>query len=340
MTWELSAGLFFAAFLATFGMTKVVLVELRRRALLDIPNDRSSHNVPTPRGGGLAVLLVFLVALVCLSGFGEVSQPRAIGVLGLTLVLGILSWIDDLHGLGPFLRLAGHGGAVVVAMWLGLIKGPVFGGLLPPVLDSVAAGFVWVWFINLFNFMDGIDGIAGVEAVSVGIGVALLTMFSGIESETGYISLALAGAAAGFLVWNWHPAKIFLGDVGSIPMGFVLGGVLLSVAAEGYWAAALILPAYFLADATFSLLKRLVRGEKVWQAHREHFYQYAVQNGKSHAEVSAAVGLANGVLIVSALLVLSEYRYWAAGAAIGVVGVLIFWMRRPSGIRSTEEPEK
>ena len=336
MTWGLSVGLFFAVFFATIVATKVVLVQLQRRSLLDLPNDRSSHSVPTPRGGGLAVLFVILTSLMLLTALGDVPKPQAIWLFTLMLALGALSWADDLRGLNPFLRLGGHVVGVSMAMALGLIDGPVFGGALPPLLDKIAVAFLWVWFINLFNFMDGIDGIAGTEAASIGIGITALAALLGIGGGLPYIALGLAGAAMGFLIWNWHPAKIFLGDVGSVPIGFLLGWLLMSIAAKGYWAAALILPGYFLVDATVTLLKRLLRGEKIWQAHREHFYQHAVLLGKSHAEVSSAIAVANVLLIALALAATPGHEHWAIIGAVCVVSFLIVWMLRSTRIAPVE----
>ncbi len=303
-----------------------------RHAVLDQPNDRSSHTVPTPRGGGLAVLFVFLTALVVLIMAGSLSQSITIGVLGGTVLLGALSWMDDVFGLSTILRLLVHIVCVTAALMFGLIEGPVFGGLLPPLIDTIAAGLIWIWFINLFNFMDGIDGITGVETISICAGVVVLAglksggVNSHLTGDLGLIALLLGGCMAGFLVLNWHPAKIFLGDVGSVPLGFVLGWLLLSLAAEGYWIAALILPLYYVVDASFTLLKRILRGEKPWQAHREHFYQYAVQNGKSHAEVSTAIAIVNIGLIVLAVLAPGMIGLWAIVAALGIVTFLIFWM--------------
>ena len=340
MTWGLDAGLFFAVFFATIGATKVVLIQLQRRSLLDLPNDRSSHSVPTPRGGGLAVLFVFLTTLMLLAAFGDVPKSQATWLFALTLALGALSWADDLRGLNPFLRLGGHFAAVTMAMALGLIDGPVFGGLLPPLLDKIATAFLWVWFINLFNFMDGIDGIAGVETASVGIGITTLAALSGFGEGLHYIALGLTAAAIGFLVWNWHPAKIFLGDVGSVPIGFLLGWMLLSIAAKGYWAAALILPGYFLADATITLLRRALRGDKIWRAHREHFYQYAVLHGKSHAAVSSTIAAANVMLIALALTVTPGQELWAIFGAVCVITFLILWMLRAARSAPAEGSEE
>src|SRR5205085_11238320 len=157
--------------------------------------------------------------------------------------------------------------------------------------------------INAFNFMDGIDGIAGSEAAAIGAGVALLALahLDVVGLGTGLFGAAAAGASLGFLRWNWQPAKLFMGDVGSVPLGYLLGWLLLTLAGAGYWAPALIVPLYFLVDASWTLLRRLARGEKIWQPHRQHFYQRAVQAGRSHAAVVLRVIAADMVLIGAAL---------------------------------------
>ena len=197
--------------------------------------------------------------------------------------------------------------------------GLVFQGLLPPLLDRLAAGLLWLWFVNLFNFMDGIDGIAGVEAGSLGIGLVLVGAVAAWPGANLALPALLAAASLGFLVWNWAPAKLFLGDVGSVPLGYLLGWLLLVAAMNGAWAPALILPLYYLADATITLIKRAARGSRVWRAHREHFYQRAVQGGASHGRVAAQVLTCNAVLIVLAVLA-ARGSVWPA-LLIGAVAV-------------------
>ena len=208
--------------------------------------------------------------------------------------------------------------------------GRVFQGLLPPLLDHLAAGLLWLWFVNLFNFMDGIDGIAGVEAGSLGIGLVLVgavLVWPGVQVA---LPALLAAATLGFLVWNWAPAKLFLGDVGSVPLGYLLGWLLLVAAMNGAWAPALILPLYYLADATITLIKRGARGARVWRAHREHFYQRAVQGGASHGRVAAQVLTCNAVLIVLAVLA-ARGSVWPALliGAVAVAALLAMLERRP-----------
>lgn len=282
--------------------------------------------------------MVLLAALMVIAGFEQMAKSQAAWLFSLTFILAAMSWVDDLRGLGPLFRFGAHVVSVGLALSFGLLDGPVFGAMLSPVLDKIAAGLLWVWFINLFNFMDGIDGIAGVEALSIGGGITLLAVFSGVGSDVGNVALVVAAGAGGFLVWNWHPAKIFLGDVGSVPLGFVLGWLLLSLSAAGYWLAALILPLYFLVDAGLTLLRRLLRGEKIWQAHRQHFYQYAAQHGRSHGEVATAVALCNSVLIVLAFVTPNGRISWTIIAALGVVTFLIFWMVRTPQNQSSGGP--
>jgi UDP-N-acetylmuramyl pentapeptide phosphotransferase/UDP-N-acetylglucosamine-1-phosphate transferase len=214
------------------------------------------------------------------------------------LLLACASWLDDWRGLPPAVRLAAQLAAVVLGLVAVTPARPIFHGWLPPWLDIAAVAVLWVWFVNLFNFMDGSDGLAGGEAAAIGAGLALFAAV-GAGADPALLGLAgaIAAAAIGFLVWNWAPARIFLGDVGSVPLGYLVGYLLLLVANRGYWRIALILPLYFLADATITLLRRLARGERVWQAHREHFYQRAVQRGLAHAAVARRVIVADLLLI-------------------------------------------
>jgi UDP-N-acetylmuramyl pentapeptide phosphotransferase/UDP-N-acetylglucosamine-1-phosphate transferase len=282
----------------TWLATRAVLALLVRRAILDRPNERSSHDMPTPRGGGIAVVAVLIPAWIVAALIGGAAVPWP--ALGATLLLAAVSWRDDMKSLGVLWRL----GAQILAVAAGLtsLEGPVFHGILPAWLDTLAAGFLWLWFVNLYNFMDGIDGITAVETASIGGGVALVALGAAVgPAGAAACGIALAAAALGFLPWNWQRAKLFLGDVGSVPLGYFAGWLLLSLAAAGAWKAALILPLYYLADATITLLRRLRRGEKVWQAHREHYYQRAVQGGMSHAAVAKAVLAGNLALAGLAL---------------------------------------
>ncbi len=304
---------------------------LLRHQLLDHPNERSSHTQSTPRGGGLAIVAVLLPAWLVLSflvpPLSETGEIARWLVPAGALILAAVSFVDDLRGLPQWVRFLAQAVAVIAAVQF--LSGSVFQGLLGPWLDTVLAAIFWLWFINLFNFMDGIDGIAGVEAIGIGL-YAIGAVFMPIAANYG-LGLTIAAAMAGFLIWNWHPARIFLGDVGSIPLGFLLGWLLLDLAASGLWHAALILPLYYFADASLTLLRRLLRGAVIWQAHREHCYQLAVQRGRKHSTVAGAVALVNAVLVGLAFVAAAPSSLplvpWLMLAAAAIVVVLLMvWM--------------
>ena len=246
--------------------------------------------------------------------------------------------VDDLRGLPIVWRLLGQTAAVAVALAWMPGNAPYFAGLLPSALDAAAAAVLWIWFINLFNFMDGIDGIAGTESACLGVGVAVVCLVAGVDRDFAVYGLTAAAAALGFLCWNWHPAKIFFGDVGSVPLGFLLGWLLLGLAAEGLWAAALILPLYYLADATITLVRRAARGEAVWRAHRAHFYQLAVQRGLSHASVVKAILFANVFLLALAVGAAAGWPWPALTGACLVVATLLFYLGADGAGGGTSPP--
>ncbi|MCG8512241.1 MAG: glycosyltransferase family 4 protein [Rhodospirillales bacterium] len=320
-----------AMFFASLILTGAVRHLLARRAILDHPNERSSHDVPTPRGGGWAIVPVVAVGWVLVAQISGINEKSIWLVTALAAALGCLSWIDDLRGLPPALRLAAQAVAVGATLAYLPANGPYFGGVLPPVFDILAAALLWIWYINLFNFMDGIDGIAAVETAGTGLGIAAVALLSGLD-PLAWLALLLAASAAGFLPWNWHPAKIFLGDIGSVPLGFLLGWLLLGLAANGQWAAALVIPAYYLADSTITLLRRALRGEKVWQAHREHFYQQAIRRGASHARVSCTVLAVKFVLVGLAVLAVMGWQLPALAASGVIVAGILLFLRGGAGV--------
>ncbi|OIR00832.1 putative undecaprenyl-phosphate N-acetylglucosaminyl 1-phosphate transferase [mine drainage metagenome] len=318
-----------AVFLLSVGMVRWVLGWLRRKQILDLPNERSSHSLPTPRGGGLAVTPVCLVAWLVLAAVGLALPGTPWVVAGAAALLG-LSWADDRFSLPAAPRFAVH----FLACALGLAALPhqalILQGLLPWWADRLVALLGYVWFVNLTNFMDGIDGITGAEAASVAAGLALLAWLDG-RPQAVLPSLALLAAALGFLVWNWHPAKLFLGDSGSVPLGYLLGWLLLDLAGHGHLAAGLILPLYYLADATLTLLRRAARGEKLWQAHRQHFYQRAVRGGVSHSGVVLRI-LAVNMLLIALAVAAGRWPLAAlAAAGLAMAGLLAHLARLGRG---------
>jgi UDP-N-acetylmuramyl pentapeptide phosphotransferase/UDP-N-acetylglucosamine-1-phosphate transferase len=300
--------------------TRILIPILAHREILDHPNQRSSHQVATPRGGGIAVIGSVLLAWIVLARTDSVPS----GVFGIALgavLLAAVSWLDDLRGLSPFVRLLPQAAAVAIGVFA--LPGP------QNPFHLAAIGLVWIWWINLFNFMDGIDGLVGSEAAAIGAGLVLFaSVGAGADSALQALAAAVIGAAVGFLVWNWAPARVFLGDVGSVPLGYLLGFLLLGLAVRGYWKIALVLPLYFLADATITLARRLLRGERVWEAHREHFYQQAVRRGLGHAAVVERVVAADLVLIGCGWAAENGWGAVSLAASAATVAILLTALTR------------
>ncbi len=298
-----------AALLATGFLRRYALV----RSLIDIPNARSSHSVPTPRGGGVAIVVCFLSVLFLLFYLGYVGGDLFIALLGSGLGVAVLGFLDDHGHIAARWRLLGH---FFSAGWiLYFLKG------LPPFLifgstydlmwfGYLLAAFYIVWMLNLYNFMDGIDGIASVEAISVCAGAAFIYYCSGYMQHV-VVLLVLAAAVSGFLFWNFPPAKIFMGDAGSGFLGVTLACLSLYsgwLSAEFMWSW-LILLGVFVVDATWTLLCRLFRGEALYEAHRSHAYQVASRRYGRHLPVTLGVLLINLVWLTP----------WALAVATGHV---------------------
>ena len=335
MNLPLFAGIFVAVFLLSLGGTRWALGYLKQRAILDHPNARSSHTIPTPRGGGLAVSTVLIAAwaVLALTGFGNL--PQILSLCAAAFGLAVLSWWDDLRPLPASLRLVGQAVAVGIALIYNSYEASYFGGFLPPWLDTVAAGILWIWFLNLFNFMDGIDGMAGIEVVTVSAIGALLAITSMPEPGDWVAPLVMAAATLGFLIWNWPPAQIFMGDAGSGFLGLALGTLLLQAAwTDGrlFWSW-LILLAVFETDATVTLLRRLVRRvPHFWRAHRQHAYQRATTLWGGHRPVTIAVGVINVCwLFPLALLVARGWMDGPTGLMIACAPLAILALRLGAG---------
>lgn len=301
------------------------------RRLLDLPNARSSHAVATPRGGGVAIVLTTLVALSVLGTLSALTWPHVWGLLGGGALVALIGFADDHGHIAPRWRLLGHfAGASWVLAWLGgLPPLPILGFVLAPGwMGHIMAVIYLVWLLNLTNFMDGIDGIAGVETITVSLGGTLLYLVA-VPGITQWLApLVLASATLGFLVWNWPPAKIFMGDAGSGFLGLMLAALSLQaalVAPALLWSWVILLGA-FVVDATATLLRRVARGEKVYEAHRSHAYQHAAQRWGAHLPVTVAVGAINLCwLLPIALLV-------ALRSLDGLLGVFIAYAPLIAGV--------
>ncbi|WP_454833104.1 MraY family glycosyltransferase [Pseudomonas veronii] len=291
--WWLIVVVALLSFALTAGLRRYALA----RSIIDIPNARSSHSVPTPRGGGIAIVLAFLLTLPFLGWVHVVSSDVLIAVGGAGALIAIIGFMDDHSHIAARWRLLGHFVASAWALfWLGGLPSILVFGMTVNLglAGGVFAAFYLVWMLNLYNFMDGIDGIASVEAICVSLGACLIYWLSGFENLV-WLPLILAMAAAGFLFWNFPPARIFMGDAGSGFLGMVLGVISIQaawVSAQLLWVW-LILLGVFIVDATFTLIRRLVRGDKVYEAHRNHAYQFASRQFGKHLPVTLAVAMLN-----------------------------------------------
>ena len=295
--------------------------------LLDIPNDRSSHTVPTPRGGGLAIVIVLL-----LSGVVSLFLPLApidilVCLLLATLAFSLLGWQDDKHDLPASVRfLIQLLIAVFASGWLLWATIPGYSTSFALVVLLLLSTLWIVWMANLYNFMDGIDGISAVESLILGATTSYWFAISGAVSMA-VICIAVAGASVGFMRWNWSPAKIFMGDVGSLALGafFAIIAIIGTTRLDIPFLAFLILYAVYLTDSGVTLLHRIIKREKWWQAHRSHFYQRAVQSGFSHAQVSLSVMALNIIFaLLASLLIMGIIN--ATTATVVTMAILILLM--------------
>jgi Fuc2NAc and GlcNAc transferase len=284
-----------------------------RAGIQDVPNQRSSHEAPTPRGGGLAIVMVVCAGVVGLAvAEGRWTQFYTVLLAGGT-ALAIVGWLDDVRGTPVLLRLAVHGAAAVGAISAMGVVEVRFGDLFA--LDGWAAAVfavVWmVWMVNSYNFMDGIDGIAGGQGVTAAGGIAAIAWSRGAHPQAEVAAL-LAAASLGFLLRNWPPARIFMGDVASGWIGFQLAVLALVGEASGAvpLVSFVILMGAFLVDSTMTLLRRLMAGARVHQAHRDHAYQHAVQRGYRHGTVSGVVMAINLLWLLPLALLAAEHGSW------------------------------
>jgi len=322
------AALTLGSFLASLAAIGVLLWRFRWLAP-DRPNERSLHERPVPRTGGIAVLLGSGVAFA--AGVGNVWLP-----LTLAFGLAVVSFIDDMRGIPRGLRLAAHVAASALFAWY------VLSPMAPLELALIVLGLTWL--TNLYNFMDGSDGLAGGMAL-IGFGAYGLAGYLAGHEALALLCFAVAAAAAAFLVLNFHPARIFLGDVGSIPLGFLAGAAGILGWRDDVWPLwfPVLVFGPFIGDATLTLAKRLIRGERVWRAHREHYYQRMVRMGLGHRNTALIAYAAMLVCAGAALLgraappPLQAAAFFGGGAVLAglAVWVDLGWARF---MRRTEKP--
>jgi Fuc2NAc and GlcNAc transferase len=322
---------------ASWVMTHWVRRYALKGHLMDVPSARSSHSVPTPRGGGLAIVIVFSIAALVWQFLNfNLYWTDLIALLGSACGVALIGFVDDHGHIAARWRLLGHFICAAWALWW-------LQGFPPVMIGHVTIDFGWlgdvfavlylVWLLNLYNFMDGIDGIASVEAICVAVGGAGLFWITG-HGAVAWLPLLLVAAVLGFLILNFPPAKVFMGDTGSGFLGIILGGlsVLAGRVDPACFMAWLILLGVFVTDASVTLFRRLLRGEKVYEAHRSHAYQFAARFYGGHRPVTLAVLIINIIwLIPMALLVGAGYLSGVVGMVVAYVPLICLALRYEAG---------
>ncbi|MBR0913789.1 MraY family glycosyltransferase [Bradyrhizobium japonicum] len=272
---------------------------LLQRYALARPNARSSHRIPTPQGAGIAVITATLLVASAWAAWANLAIPPALIIA--TIVIALVGFADDIVSLPVLVRLALQAACVGAVVF----TAPETARIVPALPLALERGLILlagVWFVNLVNFMDGLDLMTVAEVVPVTAALLLLGLLGDLSWPAALIATALCGAMLGFAPFNRPVAKVFLGDVGSLPIGLLLGWCLLELAWHGQPAAALLLPAYYLVDSTITLFRRIARREQFWSAHRSHFYQRATDNGFTVRRVIGDVFALNLLLAVLAVV--------------------------------------
>jgi UDP-N-acetylmuramyl pentapeptide phosphotransferase/UDP-N-acetylglucosamine-1-phosphate transferase len=323
------AGLIVGAAAAISASLIFILLPLLRRHALAHPNARSSHSAPTPQGGGIAVLGAAFVVAACaiLSGGRDPTFDQAPlwWLFAASLLMALVGAVDDLKTLAVAPRLLLQIVAVAMAV-ASLPAGLRVAPALPFWTERGLLLIACLWFVNLTNFMDGIDWMTVAEFVPIAAGLTVIGWMGGLPLEGVVIALALGGAILGFAPFNRPVARVFLGDVGSLPIGLLFAWLLALLAGGGHLAAAMILPLYYLADTTLTLLRRIINREPFWLAHRSHFYQRATDRGWSVSEIVARVFAVNLALVALAVASVLWPSPQSGAIALAFAAALVAWL--------------
>jgi UDP-N-acetylmuramyl pentapeptide phosphotransferase/UDP-N-acetylglucosamine-1-phosphate transferase len=321
----------FIVFICSYLLVALIGSWAQHRRILDIPNERSSHDIPVPKGGGISIVILVILTLWVFYLIDSVLYPLHVTVVFTvgSILIAVISLLDDLHSLRNSIRFCMHSLAAVIIIWgIGYVS-----VLWLPIFERINLGFLGIiltflyvtGLTNAYNFMDGIDGIAAIQAIVAGIGWAFIGyMYS--DPMIMLPGVLIASASAGFLIHNWHPAKIFLGDVGSAFLGFSFAYLtIVAVQKDPVFLVIGVLFVWpFIFDTVYTLFRRLSRGENIFEAHRSHLYQRLVIQGWSHRSVTLLYGLLASLALLPAVLLSLDYTYWyIVGVFITVLSFLL-----------------
>ncbi|MFK7973254.1 MAG: UDP-phosphate alpha-N-acetylglucosaminyltransferase [Rickettsiaceae bacterium] len=285
-------------------MIKHLILLLTKYKIVDVPSNRRAHKAITPRGAGLSFILIFILLLPLSEYYLLHSYEYSAALLQIFIPISLVSFYDDVSGVSIPIRLLVHVLCALLAiMWL-ILPNHITPFAISMSLDLVISALALLTFFNLFNFLDGIDGITASQTIHLASTILILC-YLGYDVIINVdmviiISIIILGWAVGFIYFNWSPAQIFLGDGGSISLGFLLGICLLSVAATNvhFFLACVIASLYYIADGGGTILLRLAKGERIWEPHLQHFFQKSVQKGRNHQTVVKGIIKCNSLLMV------------------------------------------
>ncbi len=300
--------------LSYWGCGRMIRI-LSTNNIIDTPNHRSNHKTPTPTGGGIAILSALLFGSIPVMVWGNYPASIMMMMCLTVFLVSFISFLDDIKDLHFGLRLVVHILASCFSSFIALKNGSLFGGMIPYNIEFILLVISIAGFMNLFNFMDGIDGMTGMQSIYLCIGFCICFYHIYGSWEILYFLAVIIVCISGFLIYNWHPAKLFMGDAGSISLGFIFGTMFAFLATSGYITQAVILPMYYLSDAGVVVLIRILMMEKFWLPHSKFFFQRAVRNGNTHSRVVLHVLITNLILLSLMLLsmyvnMISLHSYW------------------------------
>ena len=327
---------FLIFFILAFGFTYFMRAYALKKNIIDNPNERSSHSVPTPRGGGVAVVASYLLGLAFLMYNQQLVIPVGLTLMAAGFVIALLGFLDDRGHINSMLRLTIHFlvaiGVVISLGGFGEVN--VFNGFQLGFVANIIAVLFLVWLLNLYNFMDGINGIASIEAITVTVSMAMLYLLLNVGLNH-QILLLLAACVLGFLLWNFPKAKIFMGDACSGFLGLILGILALIALKENLalFCAWIICLGLFIVDATFTLIRRVITGHKMYDAHRSHTYQILSRHFNSHTPVTLAVAAINifWLLPIAYFVATQNYAYPELGILIAYLPLIILAIKFKAG---------
>lgn len=321
----------FSIMLISIAVTGIYRKYSIKNSVIDIPNDRSSHTQPTPRGGGVSISLSILFGTVAIYQLDIISLSIFIAITGSTFIVAIVGWIDDHKHIAFYWRILFYSVASVWGiLWVGGLDSIRIGSFVISMSSSTGTIVTFlglVWLTNLYNFMDGTDGLASMQAICAALFGGILLLRTG-QDGLALICFIIVSSCIGFLYWNFPPAKIFMGDVGSCVLGFLFG--LLAVISDSLGAIPVsiwcILLSFFICDATFTLLKRILGREKWYSAHCSHAYQRLVQMGMSHRKILSIIFILNIVVVWPTAYLAYNMQTYSIYFSAGIVGLMfLFW---------------